>query len=73
MRGVDCPLTFNTSLKSEVEVERLLDIGMEEKTAPGKHPKPLPGFEMAYYPTEWLYYDEEELAGDGLEQVGEKP
>jgi hypothetical protein len=26
----------------------------------GLHPKPLPGFEMGYYPSEWLYWDDEE-------------
>ncbi|TEB11031.1 hypothetical protein [Pelotomaculum propionicicum] len=34
---------------------------MEEKTVQVRHPKPLPGFEMAYYPSEWLYGDREDL------------
>ncbi len=30
---------------------------MTEKKAPGEHPGLLPGFEAAYYPPEWVYYD----------------
>jgi len=48
-------------------------IAMEEKTASGRHPKPLPGFEAAYYPPEWLYYDEDDLPETGLKRVGRKP
>jgi hypothetical protein len=45
---------------------------MEEKNTPGRHPKPLPGFEMAFYPPEWLYYDQEDLHADVIKRVGEE-
>lgn len=27
----------------------------------GLHPRPMPGFEIGYYPPEWLYWDDKEI------------
>lgn len=33
---------------------------MGENTIKKVHPRPLPGFEVGYYPPEWLCWDDEE-------------
>lgn len=33
---------------------------MRENTNKKVYPRPLPGFEVGYYPPEWLYWDDEE-------------